>query len=154
MARPRELRNRAKFDSSRDLVANRPMTLSGYQYERGTPIKRDGKYAVSEKALPRFWASYRIEYAEDFQPIETADPVEEAPAQEDATDDAESTDDAQDSDTQEPDADAGDIPTAEANPATIDVDADEIRDTADAADAVDSAEPVKLAGKKSRGKKK
>jgi len=97
MARPRELRNRAKFDPSRDLVANRPMTLGGYQYERGAPIKREGKYAAPEKALARFWASYRIEYKEDFQPIPTADPdsdaaPEEAPAAEPEAPEAETQD--------------------------------------------------------------
>ena len=116
MPRPRELRNRAKFDPKRDLVANRPMTLGGYSYEKGQPIKRKGsKHPVNEKALPRLWASYRIEYKEDFKPIATADPVDEAATDETAA--ATDTTEAETSDTAAQESEAAATDAQDEDPA-------------------------------------
>lgn len=73
MSKRRELKNRGKFDAKRDLVTNRPMTLVGYSYERGQAVKTTGKHAVPLKVRTRFWASHRLVYKEDYQPIETVD---------------------------------------------------------------------------------
>lgn len=81
MARPRELRNRAKFDKTKTLVANRPISsLNGKAYERGQTVDTEGKYAPSIQVLKRMWASHRLVYQDEYKPIPTAEKADLTPA--------------------------------------------------------------------------